>query len=53
MITLREDRAIPEVIETFVAPVFTAEQMKDSPIEKSFFTGDSSETEVVLKGCWD
>lgn len=49
---LREHRAISEVIETFSASLFMAEETRDVPIEKSVFMGDSS-IEVILKGCWN
>lgn len=49
---LREHRAISEVVETFSASLLVAEEMRDIPIEKSFFTGDSS-SEMILKECWN
>lgn len=48
----REHRAISEVVETFSASLFMAEEIRDSPIEKSFSMGDSS-SKVILKGCWN
>lgn len=48
----KEHKAISEVVEAFSASLFMAEEIRDIPIEKSFFMGDSS-SEVILKGCWN
>lgn len=37
---LKEDKAIPEMLNEFFASVCTAEDVRDSPKSESFFLGD-------------